>query len=143
MTFAGSDLLRKATDAGSRRGEQFYSIDTEGFEMPSQLSLGLAYKSVLSDKFTTVISTAFQNNNFANDQYQLGAEINYNEMLFLRGGYALSKDRSGLNGDDNIFGPAFGAGFKFGGDLDITVDYAYRTVDFFDPNQIFEIKIGF
>lgn len=143
MTFQGSDLLRNATEAAARRGEQYYLIQAEGFEMPSQLSLGLAYKSTVSDKFTTIISTAFQNNNFANDQYQFGAELSYDNMLFLRGGYSYSYDRSGLDGDDNIFGPSFGAGFKFGGDMDITIDYAFRSVQFFDNNQIFGIKIGF
>jgi len=28
-------------------------------------------------------------------------------------------------------------------DIDITVDYAYRSVQFFDANQVISVKFGF
>jgi hypothetical protein len=142
MTYDGPDLYRTADD-GSNRGRQDLKIQAEGFEMPSQLELGLAYKATIDEMFTGIISSSFQNNNFANDQYKFGGEVAYDDMFFLRAGYSYAEDRSGLNGDDNIFGPSFGAGFKFSGELDVTIDYAFRYVDIFDDNQVFAVKIAF
>ena len=142
MVYDGPDLYRTADD-GSNRGRQDLKIQAEGFEMPSQLEIGLAYVANVGEKFKGMVSSSFQNNNFANDQFKFGGEISYDNMLFLRGGYAYSEDRAGLNGDDNIFGPSVGAGFKLHGDLDITFDYAFRVVEIFDDNQVFAIKIAF
>jgi len=142
MTYDGPDLYRTADD-GSNRGRQDLKIQAEGFEMPSQLEIGLAYVAHIDEKFKSTVSSSFQNNNFANDQFKFGGEVSYDNMLFLRGGYTYSEDRAGLDGDDNLFGPSFGAGFKLQGDLAITFDYAFRTVDIFEDNQVFAIKIAF
>ncbi len=143
MQFTGADLQRDATESGSDRGTQTYRIEAEPFELPSQIDIGLAYKASFNDNFTSIFSSSFQNNNFLNDHYKFGLELSYDEMLFLRGGYTLANERTNVGADDNIFGPSFGAGFVIKGDVDIIFDYAYRTVDYFDDNQVFGLKVAF
>ncbi|MBU2447157.1 MAG: PorV/PorQ family protein [Bacteroidetes bacterium] len=140
MKFDGPDLLRRADDVSASRGEQFYKIDAAGFELPSQLELGLAYERTFMGSYKAIISTAYQNNNFANDEYKIGAEFNFNDFFYLRGGYSISEE---TNVDENIFGPTFGAGINFKAGLDFTFDYAYRWARYFDANHVFAIKIGF
>lgn len=140
MKFAGPDLLRTAEDPLSERGQQYYSIDAASFELPSQLEIGLAYKKDLSDEISGLIMGSFENNNFSNDQYKLAAEFDYDDTFFLRGGYAFQPEAN-LD-EENIFGLTLGAGVKLKTSVDISVDYAYRSTEFFDANHLFGIKVG-
>jgi len=40
-------------------------------------------------------------------------------------------------------GPTFGFGVNVETGVDITVDYAYRSVDYFDANHMISIILGF
>lgn len=140
MSFDGADLLRVAEDPNAFRGEQFYQIDAASFELPSQLEIGLAYQSSLSEEISGLFMTSFESNNFSNDQYKLGAEFNYNELFYLRGAYTFQPEAD-LD-EENIFGPTFGFGVKIKSAVDITVDYAYRYARYFDSNHLFAIKVG-
>lgn len=141
LTFDGPDLLRTADAANTARGDQFYKIQAAGFELPSQLELGIAYKRQFSDDYSGLIATTFQNNNFANDEYKAAAEFSFKNMLFVRGGYSYEPDAS--IDEEQIFGPTYGVGLKISAGVDITIDYAYRTVRFFDANQMVSIKLQF
>lgn len=143
MKYDGADLLTDATDADSKREEQFYKVDAAEFELPSQFELGLAYERNLSEEYSVIITTAFQNNNFSNDEYKIGGEFGFRDMVFLRGGYSYIGEAID-NEDENIFGPTLGAGVNLTAGVNITIDYAYRIVNnFFDNNQVFSIKIAF
>ena len=142
MKFDGPDLLRTAVDNSSVRGEQNYKVDGATFELPSQLELGMAYEHTFTDAYKFTLSTAFQNNNFAHDEYKFSGEFAFQDMLFLRGGYALLPDAKGKE-EENIYGPTFGAGLYLKTGIDITVDYGYRWTRYFDANHVFSIKLGF
>lgn len=141
MKFDGPDLVRKAIDPNSLRGEQFYLIDAASFELPSQLELGVAYERYFAQDYRFIVATSFQNNNFANDEYKLAGEFGFQNMLFLRAGYSYAPEA--LDDQETIFGPTFGAGFNVNAGIDITVDYAYRWARYFDANHMFAIKLGF
>jgi hypothetical protein len=69
-------------------------------------------------------------------------EYSYQDMFFVRGGYNFAQQET----DERqfLFGAAFGAGVKYAlGNTDITVDYAYRSVDVFEANHVFSVKLGF
>lgn len=142
MKFSGPDLIRTAEDPNSERGSQFYNIDAATFELPSQLELGMAYTYRFSDLYTGLLATSFQNNNFANDEYRFAGEFNYNDMFFVRGGYAYVSENS-KNTDQSIWGPTFGAGVKIQTGVDISVDYAYRSVDYLNANHMITVILGF
>ncbi len=140
MSFDGPDLLRTAEDPLSDRGIQYYSIDAASFELPSQLEIGLAYQKNLTEQISGLLIGSFENNNFSNDQFKLGAELGYNNIFFIRGGYAY-QPQANID-EEKIFGFTFGAGVKVDTGMDISVDYAYRTVRYFDANHLFGIKVG-
>jgi hypothetical protein len=142
MSFDGPDLLRIAEDQNSLRGDQFYKIEGAAFELPSQLEFGVAYERSFANDYRTTFITSFQNNNFANDEYRLGAEFAFKEMFFLRGGYSYVAEAVDVE-EEQLFGPTFGAGFKLDTGIDLTVDYAYRVANFFDSNHMFAVKLGF
>ncbi len=142
MDWDGPDLLRTAVEEDAKRGDQFYKIDAASFELPSQLEMGLAYEANITDQFKGVISTMFQNNNFSDDEYRFGAELSFKDMLYLRGGYTYVQEAVG-NEEEFLFGPSFGIGVKMPGSLGISVDYAYRTVRYFNANHMVTVKLGF
>lgn len=142
MAFDGPDLLRVATESGSDRGNQRYSIVAASFELPSQLELGLAYQYQFDESNQMLFASSFQNNNFANDEYRLAGEYGFQNTFFVRGGYAYVSENAG-NTDESIWGPTFGAGVKLQTGVDISVDYAYRSVDYFDANHMITVKLGF
>ena len=142
MNYDGPDLIRTATDNSTLRGGQFYNIEAAGFELPSQMVLGMSYSNNLNESITSVVSTSFQNNNFANDEYKIAVEVGYEDMFFLRGGYSYVGEAQS-NKDENIFGPTFGLGFNIQGGVNMHFDYAYRLTEYFDDSQIFALKILF
>lgn len=143
MSFDGPDLLRDATENNTNRGTQKYQIDAAGFELPSQLELGLSYEKQFDTDYRAMIIASFQNNNFANDEYRAAAEFSFKDMFAVRGGYAYQSEASGGHEEEAIFGPTFGAGVILHSAVDVTIDYAYRWARYFDANHMFTVKLGF
>ena len=142
MAFDGSDLDRRATDAESKRGLNFYRINSAEFELPSQLELGVAYEQRFGNNYKGIISSSFQNNNFSNDEYRVAGEFSYDDMVFFRGGYSYISEAVDVE-EENLFGPTFGIGLNMNQGLDITIDYGYRWARYFDANHMVTVQLGF
>jgi len=144
MSFDGPELLRKANENQdeSFRGTQFYKIASASFELPSQLLLGLSYQTRFADLYTTTVSTAYHSNSFSNDELNMALEFDYNDLLFIRGGYSYIDEVRDFE-EESLFGPTFGAGIKIESDVDISFDYGYRWARYFDANHLFTIKVGY
>ncbi len=146
MTFDGPDLLQTATVANVLRPATFYKVQAAGFELPSNIEIGLGYRRQFDDKNSAVVGGMFRNNNYQDDEYNLGAEYGFDNLLFLRGGYTFSpqvdKDPTGANG--YIFDFTVGAGLHyFVGGVDLAFDYAYRHMKYFDANNVITLRVGF
>jgi hypothetical protein len=142
MKFDGSGLLNQASVAGQNRPPQAYGVEAATFELPSTFEFGIGYKRSFEGDNSLQLSTSVQNNNFSDDEYKVGAEYAYQDILFLRGGYSFAQRESDQR--QYIFGPSVGAGIHYAlGSLDMTFDYAYRSVKVFDGNHIFSVKLGF
>jgi len=149
MTFGGPGLLVTASPTGSLssptdaflRSPSFYSINAAAFDLPSSIDVGLGYDLHIDDINAVQFSGTFENNNFSGDLYNIGAEYGYNKMFFVRAGYSYSpKDQDA----DYIYGFTAGAGINYDlGGVTVKLDYAYRSVKYFDANQVFEISLGF
>ena len=141
MTFDGSGLIRQATATGTTRPATPLKIQAATDELPSTIELGVAYTYRPQDQHALNISGLFVNNNFSDDEYKLGAEYGFDNRFFLRGGYNFSQESV-----DNsyIYGFTAGAGVSASmSGLNLSVDYAYRAVDFFQDNHVFAIRLGF
>ncbi|MFN0159405.1 MAG: PorV/PorQ family protein [Bacteroidota bacterium] len=149
MKFEGDGLLRQGNVNDVLRPGSFYRVTAASFELPSTIELGLGYEINVGEQNSLNVAGVFQNNNFSSDEYKLGVEYGYEDMFFLRGGYdvAESKENSQIALSDQtsyIFGFTAGAGIHYAmGSLDLSVDYAYRAVEFLDNNHIFSLKLGF
>jgi|WetSurMetagenome_2_1015567.scaffolds.fasta_scaffold56735_2 hypothetical protein len=145
MSFSGPDALVQANVDGTNRGTQPYVVQMAGFEMPTMMELGVAYSPKLDDMNSVTLSGLFRNNNYTDDEYQVGAEYSFDKMFFVRGGYTMApqmdKDAAGVKA--YLYGFTAGAGIKYSlGDVNLSVDYAYRAVRYFSGNQVITIGIG-
>ncbi len=145
MTYGGPGLLRQGQVNDVLQPASFYVVQAASAELPSVMEIGLGYSSLLTEGSKVNLSGMFQNNNFSEDEYKVGAEYAYNDMVFLRGGYNFVSQQTGR---ENIFSGAFGWSFGLGfrtmlGDVDASIDYAYRAAEFFGGNNVFGISFGF
>lgn len=142
MQFQGDGLLRQGQATFSR-------VTAASSELPSAIEIGLAYALDVGELNGLSVSGLFQNNNFSTDEYKIGAEYGYDNTFFIRGGYDLAESRTNtsLTVSDQttfIYGFAAGAGVHYRiGNLDLSFDYAFRAVSFFQDNHVFSMKIGF
>jgi len=144
MKFDGGGMYRVATSSDGRRPEQRYKSEAAEFELPSTVEIGLAYSGMAQDNIMYNVGGSFTNNNLYYDEYRLGGEVGYSTgdlAIFGRLGFQMVPQ---TEIEDDIFGPTFGAGVHWNAPgIDITVDYAYRSVEYFDGNSILSLKFGF
>ncbi len=146
MTFDGSNLLRTATGASDLRGPQMLKVEAASFDLPSAVEIGVGYQRKLDEQNAVLIGGMFRNNNSQDDEYALGAEYSFNNTLFVRGGYSFApqagQDVTGAN--LYPFDYTLGAGVHYPvGGVDLTFDYAYRHVKYFDANHAITLRLGF
>jgi hypothetical protein len=144
LKFDGPGLLRAAVANDGRRPTQRYKSEAASFELPSLIEIGLGYEASMGENMAWSVASSFTNNNLYLDEYRVGGEFSLgleSIRLFGRAGMAMVP---AAEGDSNIFGPTFGAGIFYSATgIDITLDFAYRQVEFFDANSIVSLKLGF
>ena len=146
LQFNGSNLLYPAAASSGLRGTQQYAIQAAAADLPSCIEIGIGYARKFDEKNGLSIGGVFRNNNYQDDEYNLGAEYAFNDLLFVRGGYTFEpqsvKDIAGQN--SYPFDYTLGAGIHYPvGDLDLSVDYAYQHVKYFSGNNVFTLRLGF
>ena len=144
MQYSGNGLFYNVNDPTALRGPTYLSVDAATAELPSEIAIGLTYQRKIDEDNTVSISGAFQNNNYAYDDYKIGAEYSFKNIFYVRGGYLFSPQST--DNTPNIFQDyTLGAGlnFKQFSGIDLAVDYAYVPVKYFDANHVFSISLGF
>ena len=106
--------------------------------------MGVSYKREINEENSISIAGAFNNNNFSYDNYRIGAEYSFRDLLFIRGGYLFSP-QSEDDTPDIYEDFSAGIGLSFGSiaDVDVGLDYAYIPVKYFDTNHVFTLRMGF
>jgi hypothetical protein len=144
MKYNGNGLFYNVTDPTASRGPTYLAVDAATAELPSEIAIGLTYQKKIDEENSVSISGAFQNNNYAYDDYKIGAEYSFKDIFYVRGGYLFSPQST--DNTPNIFQDyTLGAGLnlkQFSG-IDLSVDYAYVPVKYFDANHVFTISFGF
>jgi hypothetical protein len=146
LQFNGSNLLVQANATSGLRQQQAYSIVAATADLPSQLEIGLGYTRKFDEKNDLSFGAMFRNNNYQDDEYNVGAEYGFDNMVFLRGGYTFApqsiKDIAG--GNTYPYDYTIGAGLHYPmGDLDLSFDYAYQHVKYFSGNNVITLRLGF
>ncbi|MFQ5650523.1 MAG: PorV/PorQ family protein [bacterium] len=141
LKFGGSGLLGSAQLDEVDRGATPLLIQAQDDELPSYIVIGASYMVNLGETSSLELAGTFQDNNFQDDTGQFGAEYNYNNLFFARLGYTVSPDAAN---DAHIYGATLGAGIHHDfPNIGLTIDYAYRDVDFFEASNVFSIRLGF
>lgn len=141
MKYDGSGLLIRADAASLQRPTQLYKIEAASYELPSTLELGLGYTYNINSSNALMVNGVFQNSNFYGDEYKLGMEYTFDNLLFVRGGYMFLPE---LEKDDNIYGLTAGVGINYDlGGVNMKFDYGYRQTKVFDANHVFTVTLGF
>ena len=141
MTYSGAGFESfHGVSQDPTAGSHVLASENAAFELPSTFQIGLSY-TPYSDGANRVTGYGdFTNNNFGRDEYSIGAEYSFKDILALRGNYVATG-----NSDYN-FGPSFGVGLRLplGPTTNLRVDYAIRTVkSYFDNNQLFAVTFAF
>ncbi|MBT3245066.1 MAG: PorV/PorQ family protein [Bacteroidetes bacterium] len=108
------------------------------FELPTQVKIGLAYDFNFGVGQRLTVAGAFTSNSFSKDQYHLGLEYDFKNILLLRGGYVYEDGINPLEDDydtrTTVFtGPTAGASVrvplnKENGSV-FSIDYSYRDTN--------------
>jgi hypothetical protein len=142
MRYDGPALYQVGSVGDQNRPPQYMKIDTAPFELPASIEIGMGYRSVLSENADLLFSGTFQSNNFSEDEYRLGAEAAINKMFFIRAGGSFAPDTP--DNSDYIYGMTVGAGIQYNlGDAVVSVDYAFRDVQYFSGNHVIAVRLGF
>ncbi|MFZ1730800.1 MAG: PorV/PorQ family protein [Bacteroidota bacterium] len=146
MKYEGPGLLRMVDEIGADRDGQLLKIESAGFQLPTSLEIGLAYNYKFADMHNLLVMTSFENNNFITDQYRVGVEYLFSNILALRGSFTIAgnakTDYEDVTG--YLYGPAFGVGLQqWTGDVKLYLDYAYRSREVFGAQHVVALKVGF
>jgi hypothetical protein len=141
MEYDGAGLLIQAESNDLNRPPQYYKTVAASYELPSSFELGFTYHRSIDDINSIQLGGNYQNNNFSSDEYKIAAEYTYNDFIFFRGGYTFAPD---VESENYLYGFTTGMGVKYTvDDIDLMLDYAFRDVQYFDANHVFQISLGF
>ena len=146
MQYDGPGLYRNVNEIGSDREGQLLKIEAAGASIPTSLELGIAYKQRIDDIHSVTLMSAFENNNYLDDQYKLAVEYSFRDFIFARGSYSLSGESATDSFGDNayLYGPAFGLGMRqTTGGMQLSFDYAYRANSVLTGNHVFTLGVAF
>lgn len=103
MKFGGDGLSFKSYFLYGNNTQFTINQRVEQFELPTQLSIAAAYDFNMAAMTRLTLAGNFCSNAFSRDQYTLGAEFAWKEMLLLRAGYTYEKGIfSGILDDECI-----------------------------------------
>ncbi len=159
MKFSGDGLaLRAFLVEGS--SQQFTMVQrVDDFELPTQLSIAAAYDFLFAETNRLTLAGNFASNSFTNDQFTLGLEYAWKEMLMIRAGYTYEKGiwtknywKEGILDDANCMninrGLSAGLSLQFPlskkeDGMKLAVDYSYRDTYVFNGTHTVGARIIF
>lgn len=154
MKYSGNGLdLRIDVPGATQAAQMSVTHKSAQFELPSSLSIGAGYDLYLKRDSTTVNKThritamgAFVSNSFSKDQFNIGVEYGWKDMLMVRAGYSYEKGITNKEDRTTVFtGPS--AGFTveipFGKNKStFGLDYSYRHTDPFQGTHSIGARIN-
>ncbi|HVO76217.1 MAG TPA: PorV/PorQ family protein [Ignavibacteriaceae bacterium] len=127
----------------ARTGVSYYTIDASSEDLPTTLELGVGYKYSVDDVNSLRLDGIFQNSNYYYDEYRVGLEYNYNDLVFVRGGYILTPEIDDKYAKENTLSAGFGLKFGLSESFNVKLDYAFLARELFDDTHVFGLTIEF
>lgn len=139
--FQGSGLRRFILRPDGPPNQTPVPVLFEGdqFELPSSVNMGISVVPVKTDNLVLTLNADQVVNSFARDRTNLGGEIAYEDMLYLRGGWTFGTDYS----EDDKGSLAFGGGVRYeiSRRMAVYFDYAWTDLGFLDNAQYFTVGL--
>ncbi len=107
----------------------------EQYSLPTTLRFGSRTTIFHEDMHSLYVAFQIGRPNDADEQYNLGLEYGFQELIYLRGGYKFNYDTEDWTG-------GLGVSLKSLG-LNGSIDYAYSHYKFLPATHMFSLEIGF
>ncbi|GBD91994.1 hypothetical protein BMS3Abin04_02727 [bacterium BMS3Abin04] len=141
MKLAGKDLLQPIDIDPAHAGNNANittDLDTDSWNLPLVFSVGLSYDFLKNEDWTFTVATDALIPNNQTSYLNLGGELVWDNILFLRGGYnSLFKDFA----EEGLTAGA-GLQYDFGG-VRVRADYSYMDFGKFNEISRYSVSIGF
>lgn len=139
MKYSGDGLSFRGNPPVATTYQQTIESRTATYELPSLVNIGISYDFKLAEMHRITAAGSFTSNSFSYDQFGIGLEYSFRELVSLRGGYLSEQDinstenrltaLTGLNGGISVDVPLGKGGKKIG------IDYSYRSTQFYDGSH--------
>ncbi|GAB4176290.1 MAG: hypothetical protein Kow00108_11600 [Calditrichia bacterium] len=142
MQMSGKDLLVQtdiAPDISGNNETINAYLATDKFDLPLTFRVGIAMDVLQQEKQSLILALDALHPNDNAESVNLGFEYNYDNMVFIRGGY----ENYLLKDSPRGFSVGFGFSPKLFGNAPIQFDYAYQKWDYFDNIQKFSLVATF
>ena len=150
MKFSGDGLSLRTLIPGQ---ETLFTMEQRSmaFEIPAQLSIGASYDFLLPAENRITLAGNFVSNSFSKDQFTLGLEYAFRNILMLRAGYTYEEGIwSDINTSDRTnVNSGLSAGLSLAVPLNkekgsfIGIDYAFRETVSFNHNHTLGLIFNF
>lgn len=121
------------------------SLDTDSWPLPLIFTVGVAYDLNFMEQWSVTFTSDAVIPNNQSTHTNVGIEVNWNNMLFLRGGYnGLFRDKNEkLFSTKSIDGLTAGIGVQYDfGEFFAKFDYSYSNLGIFNEVSRFSLSIG-
>lgn len=151
MSFSGDGLDIKALISGGQETLNTVQQRSMAFEIPAQLCIGASYDFLMPADNRITLAGNFISNSFSKDQFVLGLEYSFKDILMLRGGYTYEQgiwDDINTSERTNV-NSGLSAGISVALPLNkekgtyIGIDYAFRETVSFNNNHTVGIIFNF
>ncbi len=138
MAFSGSDLIVSYYDDTGDDAINPVSAElkTNSYDLPMMFRVGAAYDLELTEMTVMTLAGELTHPNDNEQQGALGAELGFNDMFFVRGGYKINYDEQGLT----VGG---GLDTKISKSTRLMVDYAWQDFGRLESTQRFTVGFTF
>jgi hypothetical protein len=151
LTFRGDGLDIRALIPGGQNTLNTVQQRSSAFEIPAQLNIGASYDFLMPAENRITLAGNFTSNSFSKDQFTLGLEYSFKDILMLRAGYTYEEgiwediDTSEKTNVNN----GLSAGISLSIPLNkekgsfIGIDYAFRETVSFNHNHTVGLIFNF
>jgi opacity protein-like surface antigen len=149
LQLSGRDLLNQVNiDPGNAGGNKTLVADlkTDSWSMPLLFRVGVGMNVYKNDMFRATVALDALRPSDNHLSTNVGGEIGYQEMVFLRGGYkSFYNDQDAFSRGNQQEGLSLGAGVRYAiqGATAIQVDYAFSKFGLFGNLNTIALSIGF
>jgi len=155
MSYRGDGLSRQSKVNFGNNYELTVNNRSGAFELPALVNIGLSYDFYLTKDSTGLLkkhrlslNSTYTSNSFTYDNFLMGVEYAWKEMLMFRAGYYYEKNinKSYDNGRRTAFtGPAAGLTFEIPINekkSTVGIDYSYRLTNPFGGTHTFGLRLN-